>query len=1107
MRIASGGVPLLVALLFGLILALPAAAAVLPDGGPNPTFLRNVDGRLFFATYAAESGGWQLWITDPSSPAPTLLRDSLGFDVELASAGRVLVFSTRGALWTSDGTPEGTRIVKELPFYPYGIKPRGHEVYFSNGRGQLWKSDLTSDGTTLVADIPPGFVFHDLTPAAITQGAFSIFFRAIDATVGNELWVTDGTPEGTQPIDLQPNGGSNPGQMLHVGGTQYFSANGGSTGYELWKSDGTVPGTVLVKDINPGGDAWPMQPRVMDGIVYFRADDGTGAELWRTDGTADGTWRVADINPHGGSYPNGFLVVDDMLYFRADDGTTGTELWRTKGTPETTELVADVNPFGGSKPANLRLVRGQVVFTADDGTHGEEPWKFIPATGAVQMIADLNPYGGSYPHDLIRIGGSTVYFAADDGVGGTQLWRMTCTGAPLHCDPQRIALPAPDRAPHGVPYLVRDVFPGPGDSAPYDLTPSGGRLFFRAFHPEYGNELWVSDGTEDGTHLVRDIAPGPDDGSPYSLTDVSGRLFFTAYAGEQGTELWTSDGTDAGTHLVRDITPGWQGSNIHEIAAFGDRAIFQAYRADVGVEPWISDGTDAGTVLLDLNPGDLDSYAHAFTPAGDLLYFVAVDDEGPPNRSRTKLWISDGTVAGSEPIMDFRRNLPAPDLLTAAGDSLVFRAEGSSLYRVDGTTPHLIVAAGRPEEPVAVGDAVFFTLRTDAHGRELWVTEGDGARLVKDIHPGPDDGMPGRLTNVGGTLMFWATDGRTGFELWKSDGTEEGTVLVRDVDPTDVTVPSFFKAVGNVLFFSGHTPSFGYELWRSDGTTAGTSIVRNINPIASSYPESLAALGGTLFFYAEDNRTGEELWAVTPCGNGAVDPGETCDDGDTDGGDGCDGMCRIEPATTTSATSTTSTSTTTTTTSSSSTTTVRAATTTTTMSPSTTTTTSSTLPRPVELCGNCLDDDGDGLVDLADPACCVADLMSLVVARVTADRLAFTANLFADALPSGDVALQLELGGDVVCARIPAAAFERTRAGRRFRDERGTVERAGGIDRVRLRQRRRGQVELAAAAEPTPLMPGPGPLSLMVAVPDGNGMRCAATTVALRTGRKALRYP
>ena len=240
---------------------------------------------------------------------------------------------------------------------------------------------------------------------------------------------------------------------------------------------------------------------------------------------------------------------------------------------------------------------------------------------------------------------------------------------------------------------------------------------------------------------------------------------------------------------------------------------------------------------------------------------------------------------------------------------------------------------------------------------------------------------------------------------------------------------------------------------------------------------------------------------MTPCGDGALNPGETCDDGNVEAGDGCDGMCRLQTTTTTSSTTSTTTSTTSTTSSTSST------SSTSTTSTSTTSTTSSTLPRPVERCGNCLDDDENGLVDLADPACCVAEFLSVAEARVTPSRLAITANLFGEALPAGDVRLQLQLGSEVVCAQVPAAAFTPTRSGRRFTDERGLVASAAGIDRMRFRQRRRSQREVVVAAEPSPLAPGPGALAVMVALIDGPDMRCAAGSVPLRAGRKVLRYP
>ena len=55
--------------------------------------------------------------------------------------------------------------------------------------------------------------------------------------------------------------------------------------------------------------------------------------------------------------------------------------------------------------------------------------------------------------------------------------------------------------------------------------------------------------------------------------------------------------------------------------------------------------------------------------------------------------------------------------------------------------------------------------------------------MVKDINPGSSSSGPADLTNVNGTLYFQADDGAHGFELWKSDGTAAGTVMVKDIDP------------------------------------------------------------------------------------------------------------------------------------------------------------------------------------------------------------------------------------------------------------------------------------------------------------------------------------
>ena len=100
--------------------------------------------------------------------------------------------------------------------------------------------------------------------------------------------------------------------------------------------------------------------------------------------------------------------------------------------------------------------------------------------------------------------------------------------------------------------------------------------------------------------------------------------------------------------------------------------------------------------------------------------------------------------------------------------------------------------------------------------------------LVRDIRPGPDyafssDEALNYLAAVGDVLFFSADDGEHGLQLWRSDGTADGTRSVAAVGAGEMI------AAGDVLLFVGYDAQHGSELWRSDGTAEGTQLVRDIN--------------------------------------------------------------------------------------------------------------------------------------------------------------------------------------------------------------------------------------------------------------------------------------
>ncbi|MBR9970881.1 ELWxxDGT repeat protein [Magnetospirillum sulfuroxidans] len=78
---------------------------------------------------------------------------------------------------------------------------------------------------------------------------------------------------------------------------------------------------------------------------------------------------------------------------------------------------------------------------------------------------------------------------------------------------------------------------------------------------------------------------------------------------------------------------------------------------------------------------------------------------------------------------------------------------------------------------------MYFSASGDTGGTELWKSDGTavGTVMVKDICPGSLGSNPTYLLNINGTLYFAASDGTNGRELWKSDGTAVGTVMVKDI--------------------------------------------------------------------------------------------------------------------------------------------------------------------------------------------------------------------------------------------------------------------------------------------------------------------------------------
>lgn len=159
----------------------------------------------------------------------------------------------------------------------------------------------------------------------------------------------------------------------------------------------------------------------------------------------------------------------------------------------------------------------------------------------------------------------------------------------------------------------------------------------------------------------------------------------------------------------------------------------------------------------------------------------------------------------------------------------------------------------------SVGNVTYFFATDAKTGNELWKTDGTaaGTMLVKDILPGPFSGVPANRFGapvIGSHMVFVASDGEHGQELWTSDGTADGTVMLADIAPGAASSnPGFGAVIGSTGYFTATTPASGTEVWRTDGTPAGTRMVKDLNAgAASSSPRLLGAMASLLVFRAFD---------------------------------------------------------------------------------------------------------------------------------------------------------------------------------------------------------------------------------------------------------------
>jgi ELWxxDGT repeat protein len=838
------------------------------------------------ALLLAHVAGAQVQIVADLDPRKYDTPESLtkAYSLHVTDGTRSFFVANGSELWTSDGTTDGTRIVKRFLNVSAAIVVNGTGYFAAHTDDlgvELWKSNGTAAGTILVKNIYPGK--GNSTPTDFVKIGSVLYFAANDQVNGRELWKSDGTLAGTTLVaDINPGAASSgPNKLAVLNNQVFFSADNGVNGREVWSSNGTSGGTALLKDIYVGGtESTPQDLVVANGLLYFTAIDAVnGRQLWTSDGTSVGTNLLKIISP-GGTHMGRLTPANNLVFFEARDAAHGLELWRSDGTEAGTILAKDITPGPGSETSyaekhldSFGAVNGKLFFKAVAGG-GSRLWMSDGTPAGTFQIPVTGEIPGTTWMDLKfhELNGEAYFFAMGD-FDHLHLYKSDMSG--------------------NVTRVRQDV------SFSFGITPQfagmNGLLFFLG-----RDHLWKSDGTTAGTVRVKQTGI-PAGSNPHQLHDLNGTLIF-ATEGPDG--LWNTEGTASTTNQF------YANTNIEYSGAAANDLLFFSGPAPSSFDnvAWRTDGTTAGTYPVSTTA----KYPYRFAAANGLIFFNADTDA-----HGEELWRSDGTLAGTYMTKDINPGSLGifPRTLLGTATQLFFpissAGNGFELWRSDGSAAgtNLVKdinpggASGNIKALVNFNERAYFFANDGVNGLEFWSSDGTaaGTFMVKDVQAG-DASVDDMLSTVaaddyvlfsaieGGNKTIWSSDGTTpgtfrianfssgvgdpiflgnagddamfllptgtNIELWRTDGSGPGTVRVYTL--TNQYLGGVPATAGDVLYFlATHRANEFNSIWRTDGTTAGTYQI----PF-DGRASGLKASGPYVYFSGASHKWGNELFLI-----------------------------------------------------------------------------------------------------------------------------------------------------------------------------------------------------------------------------------------------------
>ena len=697
--------------------------------------------------------------------------------------------------------------------------PIGDELYVYDG-----------DSAYLLANLNLDTVNNNKNsdPQLFIEYKDKLYFRASGdyGIVNKELFVTDGTPEGTElafEFNTAAKKGGNPQEFFIFNDILYMNAHNGVT-TQLWGFDGDT--AKIYVDESSNGFYNPFSPTIDSDKVWLKAMN-TNKKNQLCIFNGDSITYLTDLTNDQAFIYSGVLYNDGYLYGGRDDDKD-RELWFSNGTPEGTVEVIDIDTAGKSDPKELTIYNEEVFFFAKvDGK--TQLWKSNATAAGTQAVL--------IPTDTVDVGmknltsyNERLYFTLTNQAKKDELW----------------------------------VFDGATSSkvSTIGTSPKGfievdGLLFFIS-----GEKLWYTEGYEDATSMVDSVATGVEYANANNEYAVIGTtLYFTADDANGNDDIYAFD--------VSIIEKKYQPivlDDIKGLHVFNEELYFEAEDQNNNIGDELYKQTAEGEIELvkDINQDPYASITNSdpknFVEFNGKLYFNASAGKGTSGDPLPykELHVTDGSTDSTILVFDanpaYNKQANPQEMFVLKNKLYMQINDGTSTqywsYDGENTPVKLECDSNKtwfsPSKAIVDTDKAWFK---GTNGKaQLWTLSADGT-YTQLTSNSSQNGYGGVGVLYKGGLLFSFKNDSKDVELWYSDGTADGTGLVLDLDTAASSSPKEYTIFNDEAYFVATVGGLS-QLWKTDASTEGTVVVYAPEDTLDTEIENLSVINNKLVFTA-----------------------------------------------------------------------------------------------------------------------------------------------------------------------------------------------------------------------------------------------------------------